>query len=761
MKPITNQQTVESSGIQKSVSFGIKSSGLHHILGILRNQLYSDKELAVIREYSCNAVDAHTVAGHPERPIEVTLPTKMSLFFKVRDFGPALSETEIQEVYAFYGESTKRNTNDQIGMLGIGSKAAFAYGDNYVINSYLDGKKYIYNAYIDPSQIGQISKIGEEATKEENGIEIVVPVRGEDVDAFVSKSKDLFRWFNVIPNIKGHSQFEYQNEALFEADEWKWLAEKRDRYDKGEAIAVMGNIGYPIDVYSLGDFNEEEKKIQELLCGNLVMKFDIGDLEISASREKLQYTDYTRKNIKKKLKTVSDELISVISKEFSGCKTLWDAKCLMGSIFDMASNLYNLRNFVAEKMKFKGKKIGDTSISTYYQYGKKDSNGRYPEADSVEMHTWKKSWRSSKYRIEETSHLSASNRTVVIENDQGHRRGIMGKVLPYILEQDKNVYLIKFNSEAEKKRWKSYAGFDAQMLKLSEMEKRPLSDFAGYSAAPAGSGVGEKNKKHSAKCFTFKFDHEGRYWDRKKSSWWSIADVDVAETSETRVYVILDQFQAERDNGDGYPTTEEPRNIKELKNCFEQADIPFPENVYGFKVKNRSDVEGKDNWITLWDYIQATLKEKLNDGEYELAWADMLELKAVESDGDFVEDYWNWDAKGLLTQLRASIEDLALKDAEGSAHALASNFGLMKARSGRDGVETVKNLCSQFGITVNLKGKPSFPLVKEFKKALKRYPMLKHIKSDVWRHGKVQGMKEIVNYINLVDVCNQSSSTGE
>ena len=98
MKPITNQQTVKSSGIQKSVSFGIKSSGLHHILGILRNQLYSDKELAVIREYSCNAVDAHTVAGHPERPIEVSLPTKMSLFFKVRDFGPALSESEIQEV---------------------------------------------------------------------------------------------------------------------------------------------------------------------------------------------------------------------------------------------------------------------------------------------------------------------------------------------------------------------------------------------------------------------------------------------------------------------------------------------------------------------------------------------------------------------------------------------------------------------------------------------------------------------------------------
>ena len=76
-----------------------------------------------------------------------------------------LSEEEVQEVYAFYGESTKRNTNDQIGMLGIGSKAAFAYGDNYVINSFLDGKKHIYNAYIDESQVGQISKVGEENSK--------------------------------------------------------------------------------------------------------------------------------------------------------------------------------------------------------------------------------------------------------------------------------------------------------------------------------------------------------------------------------------------------------------------------------------------------------------------------------------------------------------------------------------------------------------------------------------------------------------------
>ena len=76
MKPLEKTQTLKTSGIQKSVSFGIKQSGIHHVLGILRDQLYSDKILANIREYATNAVDAHVVAGCADRPIEVTFPAK-------------------------------------------------------------------------------------------------------------------------------------------------------------------------------------------------------------------------------------------------------------------------------------------------------------------------------------------------------------------------------------------------------------------------------------------------------------------------------------------------------------------------------------------------------------------------------------------------------------------------------------------------------------------------------------------------------------
>ena len=100
MKPTTNTQTVKTQGVQSSVSFGIKQSGFAHIFNVLRNQLYSDKVLAVVREYSCNAVDAHVAAGKPDTPIKVTLPNRLNPNLLIRDYGDALSDEDIKNIYA-------------------------------------------------------------------------------------------------------------------------------------------------------------------------------------------------------------------------------------------------------------------------------------------------------------------------------------------------------------------------------------------------------------------------------------------------------------------------------------------------------------------------------------------------------------------------------------------------------------------------------------------------------------------------------------
>ena len=84
MIQIENKPTVESNGITKTASFGIKESGISHIFHILRNQLYSDKETAVLREYATNAADAHIEAGIPDKPIQISLPSRFNLELKIR-----------------------------------------------------------------------------------------------------------------------------------------------------------------------------------------------------------------------------------------------------------------------------------------------------------------------------------------------------------------------------------------------------------------------------------------------------------------------------------------------------------------------------------------------------------------------------------------------------------------------------------------------------------------------------------------------------
>jgi len=123
----TATRTVSTLGNAIEASYSIKDSS--KIFSILRSNIYSDKMLAVVREYSTNGWDGHILAGTPDRPLKVTLPTALAPVFKVRDFGVGLSEESVLNIYTTYGESTKESSNDFNGTFGLGSKSAFAYGN--------------------------------------------------------------------------------------------------------------------------------------------------------------------------------------------------------------------------------------------------------------------------------------------------------------------------------------------------------------------------------------------------------------------------------------------------------------------------------------------------------------------------------------------------------------------------------------------------------------------------------------------------------
>ena len=736
-----SEKSVETNGVTKNVSFGIKASGIHHVLGILRDQLYSDKEGAVIREYACNAYDAHVEAGCVDRPIEVFLPTRLKPELKVRDFGSALSDHEIQDVYAFYGESTKRSSNEMTGMLGIGSKSAFAYGDNFVINSYIDGTKHIYNAYIDPSQVGQISKLGEEQSDEENGIEIVVPVKDEDIEVFQAKAKTLLAFFKVKPLVHNAS-FEFDNyDVLVQGDGWRWENRNDNRYYSGSATIVMGNIGYPLAARKL-NFSDEEitEGLDDVVNENLIIDMNIGDVEVSASRENLQYTEFTINNIKNKLRKIKSEMADEITKQFEEADTLFGAKQLYGSIFDTTSHLYVFRNMLKGKLTWKGKIVEGDNIDCH-------SDMREPlKGHRIELHKFTKGYRAMRYRPEECGHISCSKDTVVIENDLGHRRGVMGRILDLILNQNKKVFLISFqdegaaalfNGDGKARKTLADRGLDHKMIKLSELPKRPLSDF-GYGGTRSSGGKG--SKKHTTKEFVLNIEtlsHTG-YGDTKSNVWDSI-DLDL--DNDSGVYVELDRFFIVNESCYGrYGGQNTPAVVNRLLNKAEALGLEVPK-IYGFKKNSKSLDKAKSNpkWISLWDHLKSEVYAKCQKLNAIQSYVDREEIVAIQNQYDWVRKFNFSNSEFTDSLVDGKMKEFAAKITEMCA-------GDFKT------AEDLKDFAENIGSELNFSEKPTHDLSEIAQDCHERYSMITLIDLS-WRFEFDKIKDKISQYINLVDVC--------
>lgn len=120
MKDHDAARQVQDTGATAEGAFRISREHETHIMRILRDTLYSDKITAPMREYAANAWDAHREVGKGDVPIKVHIPTDLQPNLNIRDFGPGLSDEALLMHYTQYGDSSKRNADDAVGMLGIG-----------------------------------------------------------------------------------------------------------------------------------------------------------------------------------------------------------------------------------------------------------------------------------------------------------------------------------------------------------------------------------------------------------------------------------------------------------------------------------------------------------------------------------------------------------------------------------------------------------------------------------------------------------------
>ena len=156
------------SNVGEIGEFRIRNSA--KAFSILSSGLYANKVKAIIRELSCNAVDSHIAAGKQTTPFDVHLPNQLEPWFAIRDYGTGLTHDQVSNIYTTYFESTKTNSNEFIGALGLGSKSPFSYTDNFTVTAIKDGVKGIYSAFINDSCVPSIAKMMAETTDEPAGV---------------------------------------------------------------------------------------------------------------------------------------------------------------------------------------------------------------------------------------------------------------------------------------------------------------------------------------------------------------------------------------------------------------------------------------------------------------------------------------------------------------------------------------------------------------------------------------------------------------
>ena len=254
---------------------------------ILRNQLYSRKLEAGIREYCTNAADIHMVVDQ-ERPFEVRLPTPSNPTLRIRDFGTGLSLDGLQGFISM-GKSDKRESPLLNGCMGIGCKSGHAYTDTYDIISRHENEYISATSFLDETLEGRLiitqqRKLG---PNEEHGLEIIIPIREEDFEnAHKTAVKILSAFEKPGKLFLGKQELEVQSEVTGEGIRINQLQHRKT----ANHVIFCGNVAYPLDPEAAG--------IEIASDQELILEMPLGSFAFSASRESIEYTKQSKDGIK-------------------------------------------------------------------------------------------------------------------------------------------------------------------------------------------------------------------------------------------------------------------------------------------------------------------------------------------------------------------------------------------------------------------------------------------------------------------------------
>lgn len=316
MKPHNSISHEGTLGAGDRTRFDFHQGSIAHIMRILTD-MYENPELAVIREYSTNARDAMVAAGKKDQPIRITAPSVMEPTFIVRDEGVGLSKQEVVENLTKYGYSSKRETDEEVGMLGLGSKSALTYTSQFSYVVCKDGMTVTVLITREDDGAPVLQIVREEETPDAlNSVEVHVPVK--DPVRFNITMNDFFKYWmpgTVLVNSEEPSSI-FANDNPDDPDIWLSedvvLKQTHSDYYEGKVVIVMGSVPYRVD---RGQMSED---FMAAIQGfTLTAMVDIGTCDFTPSREGLMMSKRTKEMLSELEKYFLDRIQPVIQEAIS------------------------------------------------------------------------------------------------------------------------------------------------------------------------------------------------------------------------------------------------------------------------------------------------------------------------------------------------------------------------------------------------------------------------------------------------------------
>ena len=717
MKTAVSNINVERGGVQAETTFTIKATS--KAFDILSSGLYSDKIRAIVRELSCNAHDSHVAAGCGDKPIEVKLPTSLDQTFHVKDFGTGLSHDDVIQIYTTYFESTKTNSDDFIGQLGLGSKSPFSYAATFTVESRHDKVKRVYTCFKNEHGMPAISLMGEEETTEPNGVTVALAVKRDDIDKFHDAAKKVYMYFNPIPKVLGNADFlPYSVKHTIAGTNWK-IRETSYSARMSGVYVVQGFVAYPVDSSILYE-RRLTQAAEKLLRTNLDLYVDIGAVEVAASREALSYDVRTIDNLVVVLEQVALEMRVSFQKEFDGCKTKWEAAQLYGKFSyggnsefrDIFESMHKSKPF-----QWNGKAIepnADLDLTTvaattirrvHLGHGSKVITAG---AWTPENATKKLSYNLSKGDLHIVVDKEAKGHHEVIRT---YLSGKGGAQVVLIAPTSKKLY--------------NQAEVD---LFITQLGNPPVvyADTLGVVRTKTSTYVKRtKEAKMRWTGFADKQDYRGRKVKSEKFSrncW----ETETIVLEDGGFYIDVDRFEAQ------YNGVVQQNLDDLLDNAKKLGLIPDDLNLYGVSIRDQKHIAHIPEWINIIDHI----REKFNAANKD----NRLFNRAI------VEMVKQNLSRNVVSHFVETSQYLDLLE-PGLFSALLGKIQAMNATAPVVDAPAVRNVAMNLGIT-----DPTYTegerISREWYAIPTRYGMLRIVNWSALDHSTAS---YVVNYINSVD----------